>query len=222
VQRFLMSSPARLADPLCIRASYRAYAEFYDLTHLRRESWGQMANFIAQFVAPQTRERGARVLDLACGSGLSAQLYLPYAAQIVGVDLSEAMLAHAAARQCYQETHCATVETYLDGCDERFDVIGFYDTFQLQPRFRPLLDRVMRHLAADGLFVFSIPWAKLDGESRFCNGIVIHDRDQALHHVAAAGGEVLAAGLIYSAQATEGEPVYDMDLVIIRKPCLAR
>jgi predicted TPR repeat methyltransferase len=68
------------------------------------------------------------VLDAGCGTGLSGPLIAPYAHRLVGVDLSERMLAQARDRNLYDELIKGELTAYLAACDETFDVIVSADT----------------------------------------------------------------------------------------------
>jgi ubiquinone/menaquinone biosynthesis C-methylase UbiE len=78
-----------------LRARYRAWAPRYDRA-FRRYSEVTLAKAIDLLGTPFPR----RVLDLACGTGLLTESILRRApsVHVIGVDLSEDMLAHARAR----------------------------------------------------------------------------------------------------------------------------
>ena len=79
------------------------------------------------------------VLDAGCGTGLCGALLAPYARRLVGVDLSEGMLAQARERNVYDELVKGELMAYLARCTETFDVIVSADTFVY---FGPLDDVV--------------------------------------------------------------------------------
>ena len=53
------------------------------------------------------------MLDAGCGTGLCGPLIAPYARRLVGVDLSERMLAQARARDVYDELVKGELTAYL-------------------------------------------------------------------------------------------------------------
>src|SRR6202012_4484032 len=69
------------------------------------------------------RESGLRILDLGCGTGLCGPLLRPWAARLVGVDLSPKMLSKAAARGVYDQLNCAELTQWLAEEAQPFDVI---------------------------------------------------------------------------------------------------
>src|SRR4029078_9307415 len=61
------------------------------------------------------------ILDAGCGTGLCGALIAPYARRLVGVDLSERMLAEARNRNVYDELLKGELSAYLADCTEMFD-----------------------------------------------------------------------------------------------------
>jgi predicted TPR repeat methyltransferase len=68
------------------------------------------------------------VLDAGCGTGLCGPLLVSYARRLVGVDLSERMLARARARNIYDELVKRELTAYLRESPATFDVIVSADT----------------------------------------------------------------------------------------------
>ena len=74
------------------------------------------------------RRTSLDVLDAGCGTGLCGPLIAPYARRLVGVDLSEGMLAQARARDVYDELVKGELTAYLSASAGMFDVIVSADT----------------------------------------------------------------------------------------------
>src|SRR4051812_14215696 len=74
----------------------RGFAEFYDRygTGWTRDFAPPLADWLAARPGPGERV----VLDLACGTGVSAQLLLRAGWNVIGLDISAGMLANAAHR----------------------------------------------------------------------------------------------------------------------------
>ena len=68
------------------------------------------------------------ILDAGCGTGLCGPLFAPYARRLVGVDLSEGMLAHAKDKEIYDELIRAELTAYLQDHHDEFDLIVTADT----------------------------------------------------------------------------------------------
>jgi predicted TPR repeat methyltransferase len=68
------------------------------------------------------------VLDAGCGTGLCGALVAPFARRLIGVDLSDGMLAHAKDKQVYDTLIKAELTEYLRDSREVFDLIVSADT----------------------------------------------------------------------------------------------
>lgn len=78
--------------------------------------------------------RFAAVLDLGCGTGLNAPLWAAQCEQLVGVDLSEAMLRQAAARGGYTELVRGDLDELLPKMERTFDLVVATDTLSMHTR----------------------------------------------------------------------------------------
>jgi predicted TPR repeat methyltransferase len=68
------------------------------------------------------------VLDAGCGTGLCGPRVAPYARRLVGVDLSEGMLAHAKEKNVYDALIRTELTEYLRENSDAFDLIVSADT----------------------------------------------------------------------------------------------
>jgi predicted TPR repeat methyltransferase len=95
-------------------------------------------------------------LDAGCGTGLCGPLLRPWAARLVGVDLSAGMLARARLRGTYDELIEAELTEYLLGQPAAFDVIAAADTLIYFGDLAPLLAAVAYALRPGGLLAFTV------------------------------------------------------------------
>lgn len=97
------------------------------------------------------------VLDLGCGTGLMGVVLsdLPLR-PLVGVDLSDGMLAEARAKRLYDELVQKDLETLLDEPGPAWPVILAADVFCYFGALGGVLARVAARLAPGGLCVFSV------------------------------------------------------------------
>ena len=105
--------------------------------------------------------KGLDVLDAGCGTGLCGPLVAPYARRLVGVDLSDNMIARARARNVYDELVKHELTAYLRDSTRTFDVIVSADTLVY---FGPLDDVVAASanaLRPGGRLIFTVE--ELDG-----------------------------------------------------------
>jgi 2-polyprenyl-3-methyl-5-hydroxy-6-metoxy-1,4-benzoquinol methylase len=150
----------------------RANAETREVWNQNAAFWdermGEGNDFVEQLIWPATQRLlalrpGERVLDIACGNGLSSRRLATLGAQVVAFDFAEAMIAHARART---SEHAERI-TYavLDATDEaaltglgagRFDaaicMMALFDMAEIGALMRALA-RVLR---PGGRFVFSV------------------------------------------------------------------
>jgi 2-polyprenyl-3-methyl-5-hydroxy-6-metoxy-1,4-benzoquinol methylase len=144
------------------RRAWEHNAAFWD------QRMGEGNDFVEVLTWPATErllevQRGERVLDIACGNGLTSRRLAALGAEVVAFDFSEAMIAHARQRTARQadriEYHLldATDEAALLALGEqRFDAalchMALFDMAEIDPLMRAL----PRLLRVDGRFVFSV------------------------------------------------------------------
>ena len=99
------------------------------------------------------------VLDAGCGTGLCGPLLVPYARRLVGVDLSEGMLALAKEKHVYD----ALIKERVDGSHARplcsFDVIVSADTLVYFGDLGSVVAAAAAALRPNGLFIFTLEHA---------------------------------------------------------------
>lgn len=118
----------------------------------------QAPELVARAVGNLHRKAAANlaVLDAGCGTGLCGPLLKPYAATLVGVDLSPKMLAKAFGRQVYEELIEAELVAYLEQRSSAFDLIVSADTLVYFGELGPFLRAAKTALSAGGHLVFTL------------------------------------------------------------------
>lgn len=110
-----------------------------------------------------------RILDLGCGTGLVAKELAPLAASLVGVDLSEKMLAKAQARQLYHRLIKADLLSMTQQeASASYEVVTAADVFVYLGQLDHIIAEVARLLITDGVFAFSVEAA--DGDTSTTSG----------------------------------------------------
>jgi predicted TPR repeat methyltransferase len=105
-----------------------------------------------------------RILDAGCGTGLCAETLRRYASRLVGVDLSEKMLAKARGRGLHNVLIHGELETYMTQTEERFDVIVTADTLCYFGRLDTTFAAARRALDQGGYIIFTVE-AALNAEA---------------------------------------------------------
>lgn len=132
------------------------------------ERMGEGNDFVEVLIWPATvrlleMRPGERVLDIACGNGLTSRRLAAMGAEVVALDFAEEMIAHALRRTAEHAERIAYL--VLDATDEaallalgeaRFDAaicnMALFDMAEIQPLMRALA----RLLRPGGRFVFSV------------------------------------------------------------------
>jgi len=150
--------PARASDGF-VETTFDSFAASFE-AKLARLSYRAPALVAAALedagLAPSRR---LDVLDAGCGTGLCGALVAPFARRLVGVDLSEKMLAHAKGKNVYQELIKAELTDYLRGNRAAFDVIVSADALVYFGELDGVVAAAAGALRPNGLLVFTLEHA---------------------------------------------------------------
>lgn len=111
--------------------------------------------------------RALRLLDLGAGTGLCGPLVAPWAAMLVGVDLSPKMLQRAERRAVYDQLVVGDLETYLRGDVDPFDAMVSADVVIYFGALDGLLFAAHRRLAPGGWLIFTAERARPESEDGY-------------------------------------------------------
>ncbi|MFE7274988.1 class I SAM-dependent DNA methyltransferase [Streptomyces sp. NPDC057623] len=169
-RRSLVSNPADELDHGTLRPdrtgqaeAFDAIGERYDKAFPHKEGQVEAAEWLIRSLPA-----GSRVLDLGCGTGLPTAGQLAAAGvEVVGVDLSGAMVALARANVPEGEFHQADLADLRPGGPldlGRFDAVTAFFSLLMLPRAEiPRTLRTIRHLLVPkGLFALSMVEADVD------------------------------------------------------------
>ena len=147
-----------------IRRLFDHYAPHFDdsLAHLQYRAPALIADRLAGSVAP-TGSLG--ILDAGCGTGLCGPLLKPFAARLVGVDLSAGMLREAAKCQTYDELVEAELGAYMAAHPSSFDIIVCCDTLVYHGRLEDPVAGAATALRPGGRLLFTLEQMTDDGEN---------------------------------------------------------
>jgi len=196
--------PLRASDAFIERTFDRFAASFE--SQLERLSYRAPA-LVAAMLEDGALERSKQlnVLDAGCGTGLCGPLITPYARRLVGVDLSEGMLARAKERTLYDELLQTELTKYLRENSGAFDLIVSADTLVYFGDLTEVLAVAADALRADGHLVFTLERAA-DDETNDGYRLELHGRYS--HHPRYVeqllGAVGLRAKMVYADLRTEG------------------
>jgi 2-polyprenyl-3-methyl-5-hydroxy-6-metoxy-1,4-benzoquinol methylase len=144
------------------RDAWNANAAFWD------ERMGEGNDFVEVLTWPATEyllqvQPGERVLDIACGNGLTSRRLASLGAQVVASDFAAEMIAHAKQRTTqhvdriqYQVLDAMDEDALLALGERQFDAalcaMALFDMADIQPLMRALA----KLLKSGGRFVFSV------------------------------------------------------------------
>jgi predicted TPR repeat methyltransferase len=200
--------PERASDAF-IETTFDSFAASFDakLASLAYRAPALVAEMLAR--SGVDASRSLDVVDAGCGTGLCGPLVARYARRLVGVDLSEAMLARARERNVYDELAKRELTAYLQDFPASFDVIVSADALVYFGPLEAVTAAAAKALRPGGVLVFTVE--DLSGTASgagYClspNGRYRHSSDYLKRVLANAGlqSEIHPAELRLEA----GEPV---------------
>lgn len=152
---------ASVGGALPSRATDQQIAQIYSA---RAHGWDNGAagttgyqghRLVAAALVHLNAHRAETVVDAGCGTGLVGELLRADARHLVGVDMSEPMLAQARLKNVYDELHQGDLSAYLNGHPQSCDVIVSAATLIHFGDLDPVFEAAARCLRANGLFVFT-------------------------------------------------------------------
>jgi len=163
--------------PQYIEQTFDAFASSFENTLGRLNYCGPqlVRDYLAALNPPAA---SLSVLDLGCGTGMVGEVLKPYARILVGVDLSQAMLDRAAAKQLYHQLHKSDITDFLLASPDQYDLITCMDTFIYLGRLDEVFALIYRKLKIGGMLVFSTE--KLVGAHEF--GYQLNISGRYSHH----------------------------------------
>jgi len=172
-----------------IERTFNSFASSFE-SRLQRLSYRAPALVAAMLQdAGLERSKHLDVLDAGCGTGLCGPLITPYARQLVGVDLSEGMLARAKEKNVYDELLHAELTNYLRENRAAFDLIVSADTLVYFGDLREVIAVAAGALRMNGQLVFTLERAA-EGETNVGYRLESHGR---YSHVRSYVEQVLCA-----------------------------
>jgi predicted TPR repeat methyltransferase len=204
------------APPQYVEALFDDYAGEFD-THLVNVLGYKAHSVLLGHVQGVGKKHYRAALDLGCGTGLCGPLVKAFADRVDGVDLSSKMIARAGELGVYSSLVQADVGSFLQGTDQRYDLVLSADVFIYVGALEAVFAGVQRVLEPGGLFCFSVERAD-DGVDYFLTpGQRYAHSEGYLRKLAAASGLVVATVLAHPIR-EEQQQAIDGLFVYLSKP----
>jgi predicted TPR repeat methyltransferase len=127
------------------------------------------------------------ILDLGCGSGLSGTVLKPWAARLLGVDLSPEMIELARKRGIYDRLEVAEITSWLSEAREPFDLIVSCDVIIYFGDLHRIVAAAAERLRPGGVFALSMERSEHAPFHLTDTGRYAHHPDHVRDAAAAAG-----------------------------------
>ena len=186
--------PERASDAY-VKCTFDRFADSFDarLAQLSYRAPELVAQALGQVLG--TPARALRIADAGCGTGLCGPLLAPYAASLVGVDLSSRMLAKAAKVGLYDELVQSDLVELFAARPAEFDVVASADTLCYFGALEPVAAAAATALRGPACFVFTVESmsdeAAAAGYLLQYNGRYQHRRDYVAGVLEDAGFDVV-------------------------------
>jgi predicted TPR repeat methyltransferase len=156
-----------------------------------------------------TPSKSLDILDAGCGTGLCGALIAPYARRLVGVDLSERMLAEARNRNVYDELLKCELSAYLADSTEMFDVIVSADALVYFGALESVVAASASALRSGGQLIFTVEeLVATEHDAAYSLGMSGRYRHTREHVEAVLAGTTLSPEIVSAELRLEaGEPV---------------
>lgn len=145
------------APPAYVASLFDQYAQFYN-KHMRDTLEYKVPELLRSMISNNLRlNKSINILDLGCGTGLCSIYFRDIAKTLVGVDLSNCMLAHAKSMAGYDLLCQADIKNFIPGVNHGyFDLILSADVLVYCGDLETIFANCHTALTTNGCFAFSI------------------------------------------------------------------
>jgi predicted TPR repeat methyltransferase len=137
-----------------VKALFDQYAGHFE-RHLTGVLGYRTPALLAEAIGRHVAATDLSTVDLGCGTGLCAPFLRPLSSRLLGVDLSDNMLAQAHATGLYDELVCADIGVFLAARPQAFDLAVAADVLVYFGDLDALFAQVRGALRPGGWFCFS-------------------------------------------------------------------
>lgn len=143
------------ADPAYVRHLFNKFSADYDVHMLSRLHYCAPKILRALYDSLPERRTGLIILDLGCGTGLCGEAFQDVTKQIIGVDLSPAMIEKARVRAIYDGFDVADIES-PPKAQNAFDLVTAADALVYIGDLGKVFTTARTALKSGGHFLFSV------------------------------------------------------------------
>lgn len=204
------------SPPEYVRALFDSYADHYE-PHLVEVLHYQVPALMHKAITEVRNVKNAEwdILDLGCGTGLSGQAFKELARSLVGVDLSEKMLAQAEQKHIYDALVAGDIHAYLTDKRDAYDLVVAADVLIYFGDLQPIFAGVRAALKPRGLFVFNLEISRDDAYTMTESGRFAHS-EKYIHELAEANSWRILSQQVVSLRVQNGIEVPGYLLVLER------
>lgn len=202
--------------PAYVEALFDDYAPRFDAALVHRLGYETPQALAALIRTTQPGTRFATVFDLGCGTGLMGAELRADAGRLVGVDLSEAMLAMARKKELYDQLARGELLAWLAAGTELAQLVTASDVLNYTGALPPIFSAVRTRLGPGGLFAFSLETHDGEDALRLGPSLRFSHQPNLAALAAEAGGYVVRARQSVVLRKDRGEPVLG-ELFVLEK-----
>lgn len=147
--------PARATDQQIVHLYDRSRADGWDRTSAADNGY-RGHRLVAAALTECSPHPVDTILDAGCGTGLVGELLRPHARRLIGIDMSDAMLAQARQKHLYDELQCVDLLKYMAEHPSSCDAIASAATLVHFGDLNTIFAAARQCLRPGGLFVFTV------------------------------------------------------------------
>ncbi|XOF34665.1 MAG: tetratricopeptide repeat protein [Candidatus Electrothrix sp. YB6] len=189
-----------------VRDLFDRYSETFEQSLVNRLYYRVpelLFGLVQQYTQQDNRTTGKEIesrftccLDLGCGTGLAGEMFTALCSRLVGVDLSEKMLARAAKKGVYERLVTEEAVQFLENMEkeeQQYDLLVAADLLTYLADLEPLLRAAFARTIPSGLFAFSTEHGEEPGWQVRPTGRFAHHPDYVAETAERIGWQVISS-----------------------------
>ncbi len=171
------------------RKLFDSFASTYDTTMQKLEA--SALNITADYINNLPQESFENILDLACGTGAFSWLLNKNFNKLIGVDISEKMIAVAKEKQKYTHLVCQDVIAFLETTTESYDLIMAVELTSYLSDLKKLIELSNQRLSLNGLFVMTVETGTQDDVFLSASGRYLYRKEYVQKLISKIGLKIM-------------------------------